>query len=398
MSRPLRILYSFPHPVGAPGIGTTALNQVRALAQAGADVTLVCTSLAKDVPDEVEVRETLRLGGRRIPHRVFGSSDRALAYHDYRVARVLRRTPDRYDVVHTWPQSAIETIAAARDVSCLSSREVPNTHTAHAYEEAARESQIVGVSLRPGHSHRLDPRRLQLEEREYAAADILMVPSHQVAETFRARGFDEARLGRHQYGYDPVRFNRINRVDSSRPFTAVFVGSGEPRKGLHYALESWSNANVPEGSRFLIAGGFAPGYRDYVARWLDDRSVRCLGFVNDVPSLLKSADVLLLPSVEEGSALVTYEAQACGCIPVVSSAAGALLPQTLSSFVHHPRDVQALTQHLQRVACEPETREELRREVAAWSVHLTWKDAAERMIEIYLRALAVRGWQQPTSI
>src|SRR5664280_1167588 len=89
-STQLRILYSFPHPVGAPGIGTTALNQVRALAFLGVRVTLVCTSLHASVPSEVQVRETLRVRGKRVPHRVFGSADRAWTYHDHRVARLLR--------------------------------------------------------------------------------------------------------------------------------------------------------------------------------------------------------------------------------------------------------------------------------------------------------------------
>jgi glycosyltransferase involved in cell wall biosynthesis len=346
----------------------------------------------------VTVHETLRLWGRRIPHRAFGSADRALDFHDRRVANFMRRLADPFDVVHTWPQSAIATIKEAQQQGCLSSREVPNSHTANAYAEAERESQIVGIKLRRRHSHRSDERRLRLEQREYAEADLLLVPSDYVAQTFIERGISPERLRRHQYGYDDKRFSSVGRIESpSRPFTAVFVGSAEPRKGLHYALDAWTRAVPPEGSKLLIAGGFVPGYREYLAERLNHPSIEILGFVRDVPSLLRRSDVLLLPSVEEGSALVTYEAQASGCIPLVSAAAGAILPEGLHGLVHKPRDVSALTEHLRLLAWDDVRRASLRHEVIEWSSALTWESAGRRMLEIYADALTAQAGDGRTS-
>lgn len=386
---PLRVLYSFPHRVGAAGIGTTALNQVRGLADLGANVTLACTSLHSDVPSSVQVVETLRVGGRRIPHRTFGSPEHALAYHDYRVSRIVRSASfGRFDIVHTWPQSALATIRAARTVGCLSSREVPNTHTANAYEEALIESKITGVELARSHSHRPNRRRIALENLEYQEADMLLVPSDHVAQTFAERGIPAGRLRRHQYGYDDSRFQAAERIEwPVRPFRALFVGSGEPRKGLHYALEAWARCEMPKGAEFVIAGEFVPGYRAYISDLLSTPSVTHVGFVGDVPVLMRRSDVLLLPSVEEGSALVTYEAQASGCIPLVSSAAGALLPPVLREYVHAPRDIAALSEHLNVMANDPLLRATLRQAVIEWSSALTWQSAAQRMLEIYYDAI-----------
>ncbi|WP_210438708.1 glycosyltransferase family 4 protein [Nocardioides xinjiangensis] len=380
----MRILYSFPHQVGVPGIGTTALNQVLALSETGADVTLVCTSLHAALPPAVRVHETLRLRGRRVPHRAFGSPLRARNFHDAAAARFLRTGGEAFDVVHTWPQGGLRTMRAARMHGVLASREVPNTHTANAFEEAAREAATVGVGLPRGHSHRPDAHRLRLETDEYDAADLLMVPSAHVARTFRDRGTSVEKLRRHQYGYDPSRFHTVGRTETpARPFTAVFVGRAEPRKGLHYALQAWSAARPPAGARFLVAGGFADGYRERLERHLGRDSVEALGFVDDVPGLLRRSDVLLLPSVEEGSALVTYEAQASGCIPLVSTATGALLPPGLRDLVHEPRSVGTLTDHLARVMHGETERRELREECVTWSAELTWRHAARRMVDIY---------------
>ena len=45
----ISILYSFPHALGAPGIGWTAWNQVNELVRAGHDVHLVAASIARPV-------------------------------------------------------------------------------------------------------------------------------------------------------------------------------------------------------------------------------------------------------------------------------------------------------------------------------------------------------------
>jgi glycosyltransferase involved in cell wall biosynthesis len=307
------------------------------------------------------------------------------------VAWHLRRCPDAFDVVHTWPQGALATLIEARRQGCLSSREVPNTHTAHAIDEAEREYRIVGIEPGRNYSHRRDDREIRLEDLEYAAADILLVPSDHVRGTFIERDVPAEKLRRHQYGYDPSRFNAIGRIETpARPFTAAFVGGADPRKGLHYALDAWRRADLPPGSRFLIAGGFTPGYRERLADRLDDGSVEALGFVDDIPTLLRRCDVLLLPSVEEGSALVTYEAQASGCIPLVSTAAGAMLPKGVLDFVHQPRDVAALADHLGLLSRNEQLRATLRQEVIGWARSLTWMSAGHRMLTIYAEAIAER--------
>jgi glycosyltransferase involved in cell wall biosynthesis len=386
--QPIRVLYSFPHTIGAPGIGVTALNQVLGLRSAGADVTVLCTSVHDGV-DISSAEGTLTLWGRRVPHRVMGSVDHALRYHDRRVAALVSR--GAYDVVHTWPLGALQTLRRARAEGVLAAREAPNSHTAVAYRLAEEESRQVGIAVGRGHSHFPSSARLARELQEYDAADLILAPSEHVEQSFLARGTPPSKLARHQYGFDPGIFHAIGRDDApDRPFTALFLGSAEPRKGLHYALEAWHESGAASNGTLLIAGTFADGYREILTPMLEHPSVKVLGFVTNTSELLRSSDVLLLPSVEEGSALVTYEAQASGCIPLVSRSSGALLVHEREGLLHEPRDVRTLAEHIRLVAGDPALRQRLRTAGVSAAGSLTWEAAGVRLLRIYADALAGR--------
>lgn len=376
----LKVLYSFPHPLGGPGIGTTALNQVLGLAELGVDVEVWCTSAARALPASVQVRSTLVLGGRRVPHRLVGV-ERAYRLHDRAVARRLRTGP-RPDLVHTWPASCLRTLELARQQGVPGFREVPSVHTATAYELAARESARTGVSLPRNHSHRFDRRRLDRELREFEAADVLLVPSAFVEASFLERGTPAHRLSRHRYGCDTgVFFPRGRRDD---PASFVFMGRGEPGKGLHFALEAWQRAGLGErGYRFLLAGSILDGFARRYHDLLRQPGIEQLGFVTDVPMLLCRATALVLPSVSEGSALVTFEAMASGCIPIVSTACGAPCDHSVDGLVHQPGEVDELAGHLRSVAADEVLRARLSAACLARRESLDWSAAARDLLDAY---------------
>jgi glycosyltransferase involved in cell wall biosynthesis len=324
----------------------------------------------------------------RVPHRVLGM-DRAMDLHDRKVAAYLLRQGSDIDIVHCWPGAALHTANAAAELGVCSVREVPNTHTANAYEVVDRLCRALEIELPPGHSHRMNAQRLRREEHEYEACFRLLVPSDHVMSTFLERGTPPEKLIRHQYGFDPETFTPGARTDAGG-FHAVFLGGVEPRKGLHVALEAWRRSRAYSSGRLSIYGRVVDEYRPAIEGYLNLPNVELYDFTSSPANILRSADVLLLPSFEEGSALVTYEAQGCGAVPIVSSAAGAQCQHGLTGLIHKPGDVNELAQQLALLINEPELLSSLRRNVLAQRNELTWSAAAIRLEECYEQALEAK--------
>jgi glycosyltransferase involved in cell wall biosynthesis len=389
-SKRVRVLYSFPHKLGADRICTTAWQQVNGLSAAGAEVLVCPGALSRPVLSNIRVRPTLARGKIRIPYKILGSM-RAFALHDYIVSRRLEKMVGQVDIVHTWPSGALRTLKTAARLGIPAVLERPNAHTRFAYEVVQKECERLGIVLPSNHEHAFKEDVLIKEEAEYELAYRLLCPSDFVARTFLDRGFAQEKIARHQYGFDekvyyPGRAPREDRTGLSM----LFVGGCAPRKGLHYALQAWLQSEAHSDGKFLIAGAFVPGYAEKLAPMLDHPSVHVLGHRNDVPELMRNSDVLILPSIEEGSALVTSEAQGSGCVLLVSEAAGAICKHMESALVHRVGDVQTLTQHINTLHQDRALLERMRESAIRRIPEITWTAAGVKLLEVYRATIAAK--------
>jgi starch synthase len=74
-----------------------------------------------------------------------------------------------------------------------------------------------------------------------------------------------------------------------------------------------------------------------------------------LPQIMSESHILVLPSIEEGLALVQAQALACGCpvLGTTNSGAEDLLTDGVEGFVLPIRDVPALTSRMQQLADDP---------------------------------------------
>jgi D-inositol-3-phosphate glycosyltransferase len=379
----LRVLQSFPHKIGSGRIADTAWYQAEGVANAGAALTVHPGVVHRQLPGGIEVRPTLARGRWRIPYRALGRV-RALELHDRIVARRLERIGHRIDLVHTWPLAAVHTLRTARRLGIPTVLERPNAHTRFAYTVVRDECKRLGVELPPDHEHAYNELHLRLEEEEYRLADRLLCPSDFVRQTFLDEGFDSAKLMRHMYGYDQRIFRPGSRNDDTREgFTMLFVGVAAVRKGVHFALEAWLKSPASQTGTFLIAGEFLPAYQRRLQDLLAHPSVHVLGHRTDVAELMRTSDVLVLPSIEEGSALASAEAIASGCVPLVSDATSGVCIHDVNALVHPVGDVATLTRHITSLYESRDTLARLRDGCRRTRPQITWAQCGVRLLEVY---------------
>jgi glycosyltransferase involved in cell wall biosynthesis len=108
------------------------------------------------------------------------------------------------------------------------------------------------------------------------------------------------------------------------------------------------------------------------------------GFVprKELPVLYRGADLFIFPSLYEGFGLPVLEAMACGT-PVACSKVSSL-PEVGGDAVEYfnPQDPSDMAGALERVFCEPEYRERLKILGLKRSARFSWKQTADRTLEI----------------
>ena len=383
----MRVLQSFPHKIGAGRICSTAWYQAAGVAAAGGGVIVMPGAVQRALPPDVLVRPTLARGRWRIPYKALGHM-RAFRLHDRLVARALPRLSGRIDVVHTWPQGALETLKAARRVGIQTVLERPNAHTRFAYEVVRAECERLGVELPRRHEHAWNEAVLEREEEEYVLADKILCPSDFVARTFLDQGFAKERLLRHVYGYDDAVFHPTSVTrEPGDGLTLLFVGVCAVRKGVHFALEAWLASPASRSGTFLIAGEFLPAYADRLAAMLEHPSVHVLGHRSDVPELMRRSDALVLPSIEEGFPLACVEALGSGCVPLVSDACDEACVHGQNALVHQVGDVEALAQQITALSEDRALLARLRAAARDSARRLTWAEAGVRLLDAYRESL-----------
>jgi len=388
----LNILYSVPFRIGNSGSSNpiTAQQQIAGLLKQGVQVYLCTAGCKKPLDGLSGLKETLKPLGFKVPIRLLGAY-RAAALHDRIVAKSLEQIhrKSRIDIVHCWPSGALETLKAARELGIKSVLERPSAHTRYVFEATANECEKLGINMPRSHYTAFDRKRLLREENEFELVDRLLCPSEWVAKTFLDQGISENRIARHQYGFDPEKFvlPSINNRHKDKSFKMIFVGSGEPRKGLHYALDAWLASDACKKGVFYICGIYVQGYREVLAKKLFHPSIKELGFQNDVNSLFQKCHAMVLPSISEGSAIVTYEARASGCVLLISEASGAHCKDMHDALIHKVGDVSSLTEHINMLASNDEFYQKIHRNSIAGIGDLTWAKAGESLLSAYQQCL-----------
>ncbi len=248
------------------------------------------------------------------------------------------------------------------------------------------ERQSVHVSVQSklvGGVDALAERRMRLE---YEEADVILVPSRFVEESFaKASPGLAGKVRRIALGVDAEKFKQISTF--RHPFRALFVASNFDRKGGLYAVKAWQMAraqskNARAGSLWIVGetppGDMGPG-------------VSQLGQLaeQDYVRTVQDSDVLLLPSLEDGFGLVVLEAMSAGKPVIISENVGAKDAVTeKEGYVVPVADAAKLARAIVSLADSHERRLEMGAQAHRASTRFTWQRYRDQYLALVKEMLA----------
>lgn len=196
-----------------------------------------------------------------------------------------------------------------------------------------------------------EDRQIARELEIYEQVDAIVVPSQAARRTFLAEGLAAEKVFVIPYGVRLERFSRVAELPPDR-FEVLFVGGVGLRKGIPHLLEAFARVRHPQ-KRLRIVGSVSAEIKELLPR-LPLQNVEVLGPVpqKELPEIFSTSHVMVLPSVEEGLALVQGQALACGCPVIATEAAGSedLFTNGVEGFILPSPDPEALARHMQELA------------------------------------------------
>jgi len=199
-----------------------------------------------------------------------------------------------------------------------------------------------------------DPRDLAREEAIYEAADAVTVPSSYSRQSYLDRGIPAKKIHVLPYGVLLDRFQKVADPPTDR-FEVLYVGRVSLPKGFPYLLQAFDRLPV-KNKHLTVIGGVQPEM-DRVLEKLPRENVTFLGTMPQaqLKDHMSRSHVMVMPSLDEGMALVQGQAMACGCPVIATTNTGAadLFTDGVEGFIVPIRDPDALTVRMQQLAEDP---------------------------------------------
>jgi glycosyltransferase involved in cell wall biosynthesis len=282
-------------------------------------------ALPADKMDVHPLRESVRLlagplraGWLTTHERGWASMDKVLQSLDRHAARSLRHGKYGPDVraVYAYEDCALGLFEAARDLGLRRIYELPI-----AYWETARRLLREEAERYPDWEPTLGGTRDSEEKfarktHELELAELVICPSNFVLESLPGVVRGKKRCVMAAFGSPEVCPEEQIERSTDRPLRVLFAGAMTQRKGLADVFAAMKMLNSNDAQLVVMGSLLRP------LSWYQERSPN---FVYEPPrahreflELMQTCDLLVLPSIVEGRALVQQEAMACG-LPVIAT-------------------------------------------------------------------------------
>jgi starch synthase len=264
--------------------------------------------------------------------------------------------------------------------------EAVNSHVLVQQGIMREEYHRLGLPFHPFH-----PREVTRRLREYEIADAILCPSTFVKKSFEQRGISSERIFVVPYGIalqpqpPPV-------APSTETFRVLYVGQINIRKGLRYLFEAFERLQHPRKELHLVG---PTTHETGIEDLTPPPETRFLGVLKGeaLARAYSDASVFVLPTVEEGLALVLGEALSFGAPVIATENSGGadLFEDGVEGFLVPIRSPLAITERLQELADRPYLRQEMSAAALRRAQTLQgWESTGNRLVQTLTQLVASR--------
>jgi len=291
-----------------------------------------------------------------------------------------------YDVAYLWPGCSIDVYRRLKQKQKKIVIESVNCHQQVAKDILDKESILLGGLS----THNITDADIEEENAKLDMADFIFSPSPQVTASLTSMQVDKRKIIETSYGLDKTDLLAGKKYsnDGKLSFNALFVGSVIPRKGIHLLLDYWKAAGVD--GKLKVIGKIETAVEEIVSAYQEDNSIEFVSFTNDLTTHYKNADVFIMPSLEEGSPLVTYLAIGAGLPCIVSPMAGdGVIRNNIEGCLIPPHDKDKWVATIQKLANDKVSQEKLADASRQRAEYFLWPEVAQRRAAKLLNKLGI---------
>lgn len=334
-------------------------------------------------------RELLRLACRSVPglRRLplagrLGRLDQVVRWFDGEVSRAVRQSHG-VQAVYAYMDAAEHTFLAARERGLRTIYELPTP-----YWRFTRDVVREEAGLKPEWAATLpvmeDGSEAMLRrDRELQMADVVVVPSELVRESLKLAPSFRARVHVVPYGCPEPGAPTSPAARTQCSLRVLYVGSLNQGKGLSYLAEAMSGL---EGVAELTVIGSRTADKPCAAldAFLAAHRHRAGLSHAEVLAEMRQHDVLVLPTLYEGLALVLLEAMACGLAVVTTPHSGleGVIQDGQEGFVVPVRSAEAIRERLKQLAADETMLQRMRSAALSWSSEHSWQRFREQIRQV----------------
>lgn len=288
------------------------------------------------------------------------------------------------DLFIGWSGFSLRALRRARALGAVTILQRGSTHIVYQREILRREFARLGIT-----PNLPSERTVEKELAEYGEADYIEVPSSFARRTFEEQGVAPSRIIQAGRGVDLSRFRPVPKEDDV--FRIIYAGRLSIRKGVHCLLEAFSALGLAKAELWLI-GDLSDEIRPFLKEY--NGSFKWLGGKreSELSRYYSQGSVFVLPSLEEGLAMVQVQAMACG-LPVISTPnAGAedIIEEGREGFIIPAGDVEALKDKISRLYLDPALCRRLGRAAREKALRShSWEDYGEMIFRLYQKLVGV---------